>query len=777
MICSSPIEHGTALPTRRSNLFRSGRHWQLLLALAGWLAAVVQICAATTGADAVVLVNSASAKYSDFQRMIQPYLENFGVPYTVQNIATNGSTANLTNYALIIIGHKQLDINHVYLDSNGQTGISRAVSNGVGFVNFDNDLSIGAISRYQFVQDIFGFGYGSAFTGTNVTFPPTEPSSQMHYITALHQTNATILLRLSMNLEGISLPTNASAVLLSSGHPLLSIKKCGSGRAVQWASYDWIPVAVLGPLEGLDDTVWRSLVWAARKPFVMRGLPNFVTLRVDDCEGPFWWAQMAIDAGFKPFLPVFISSLNQTNTADLRRMVTNGNATTSIHSFTASTFFYFNHLTETSYSDSVISNNYYIGTRWHITNGIPMPKVIIPHYSEIGPNAFAGLQQWGVEFILDEVLPGAIEYGTNPAPWLVAGPYRNYETPGQGQSKLPLYYADYLLVPGHPEMNGKFFDCYGEIRDAASCGEWCPNNGDVATVLARGTEMLKRSLDSLILPTLFTHEWYIHPTSCCGATAISSNNWRAILSGITNNLGSYKPAYVTLDYGSQYVRATRTSRITSSQFDLSSGEVNVTLSGYADLDTSVKVFVGTDNAISNYEGTVTAFTNPITVTAATIPISPAILVQPTSRTNHAGTTAEFSMNASGTTPAFQWLKNAAAINQATDAALILPGVTASDAAIYSVIATNSYGAVTSSPASLTVVAPLAINSILVSNDVASVSWNAIPGNNYLLKNAEVLGQSNWNEPGPILQATGNTATASEPVVGSTQRFYRVLLLP
>lgn len=747
-----------------------------MLALVGCLAGAIPASGATTGADALVLVNSTSAKYLDFQRFIQPYLDNFGVPYTVQNIATNASTTNLLNYALVIVGHKQLDTNHIYFDTNAQANISRAVSNGVGLVNFDNDLSIGAVPRYQFVQDIFGFSYGTAVTGANVAFPSTEPSSQMHYITALHQANQTISLRVSMSLAGITIPTNATAVLLSSGRPLLVVRKYGVGRAVQWASYDWTPTDVLGPLEGLDDTLWRSLVWAARKPFVMRGLPNFVTFRIDDCEGPFWWAQMAIDAGFKPFLPVFLGNINQANTADLRRMVTNGNATSSIHSFTASTMFYFNHATETSYSDSVISNNFYIGTQWHVTNGIPISKVVQTHYSEIGPNAFAGLQQWGVEFIPIEVVPGMVEYGANPAPWLVAGPYRYYETPGQGQSTLPLYYADFLTIPGHPEMAGKIFNCYTEIRDAGSCGEWCPSSGDVPTVIARGTDMLKRSMDSLVLPTLFTHEWYIHPTSCCGSTTISSNNWRAILSGITNNLAPYKPMYVTLDYGNQYVRATRTSRITSSQFDLSSGQVNVSLSGYADLDTSVNVFVGADTGISNYVGTVAAFTNPVTVAAAIVSMPPEILFQPASRTNHAGSPAEFAVGASGPGLSYRWLKNVATISQATNSALVLPAVGSSDAAAYNVVVSNNFGAMTSSPATLTVVSPLAISSIRVSNGMASVNWNAIPGNSYSLQNNTSLGQTNWNQ-GSVLQATGNTATATDSLLGSTQRFYRVFLLP
>src|ERR1043165_883876 len=187
------MDHGRTLPINLDILSRTLVRCLILLAFLA-SPAILPVSGATTRADALVLVNSASAKYSDFQHWIQPYLDNFGVPYAVQDLSTNASTANLTNYAVIIIGHKQLDTNHTYLDTNSQAAISYAVSNGIGLVNFDNDLSVGAVPRYQFVQDIFGFNYGNAVPGANVVFPPTEPSSQLHYITALHQANENISL-------------------------------------------------------------------------------------------------------------------------------------------------------------------------------------------------------------------------------------------------------------------------------------------------------------------------------------------------------------------------------------------------------------------------------------------------------------------------------------------------------------------------------------------------------------------------------------------------------
>src|SRR5436190_17352411 len=281
--------------------------------------------AEVVGGGAVALVNSASSKYADFQHFIQPYLDHFGVPYSVVDIRTNAAVINFNQYAIIIVGHGQIDTNHVYLSSASQSSLSAAVASGSGLVNFDSDLSATGVGRYEFAQSIFGFSYGTAGSGSSITFPPTEPLSQMHFITARHPANDVVTLNASMNVSGITLPTDAQALAVSGGQPLLAIRKYGRGRAVQWASYDWMAVAVKGPMAGLDDLIWRSLVWAARKPFVIRGMPNFVTMRVDDVEGPLWWAHVANEIGFKPWIGPFITPMNQAAVADLRSMVTNGN--------------------------------------------------------------------------------------------------------------------------------------------------------------------------------------------------------------------------------------------------------------------------------------------------------------------------------------------------------------------------------------------------------------------------------------------------------------------
>lgn len=741
--------------------------------------------AETIGADALVLVNSRSAGYGDFQHFIQPYLDNFGVPYRVQDIATNAPGTNISRYALIIIGHKQIDTTAAYLTAQVQANITAAISNGTGLVNFDSDLGSGSTGRYGFIQSIFGFGYGSAASATSIAFPATEAAGQMHYVTSRHATNENVALRATISLAGLTLPaTNATAVALGSGRPLLIVRKYGLGRAVQWSSYDWMSYTALGPFFGMDDLLWRGMVWAARKPFALHSMPNFVTMRVDDVEGPFGWVRIANELGFKPFLALFVSMIDETEARDLKDLTLNGNATASIHSWDfGNAFFYWNHANGTPWPDNVMSNNFYMGTQWHVTHGIPISKVVASHYSEFSLNAFAGLRAWGVEFFPIEVVPGNIWKAG--IPWLNAGPFRSYQN-GAGDSLWPLYYADFLTVPGHPEFNGVFFNQYTEVRDMTvsggtyNCGEFCPDN-DVAGSIGRGTKMLRRGLDSLCLATLLTHDRYIGPiTGSADPLNVTSNNWRTILRGVTNNLSAYNPIYVTLDYGCQYARALKTSRVLSVDYNTVSGEIVPFVSGRADLDTTLQVYTGSDNSIITFNGSIPAFTNSdvMKAVAAVLPVAPIIVQQPISRTNHLGTPATFTITAAGTAPSFQWRKEGASIASATDSILILDRVSAADAGAYDVIARNGQGAATSRVAKLDVRGPLSIQSIITAtNGAAVLNWPAIPGLSYGILYKDSLTDTDWRLAGPASVAQSTNGAATNLIDQNPQRFFRLFVVP
>ena len=950
-----PVSGATSPALTLSGVLSSDEgNYQVIVTNAGGAvtSAIVTLAVAQTvpvGADAVVLVNSTSANYLDFQRFIQPYLDNFGVPYTVRDIATNSVGTNLGRTALIIIGHKQIDTNQVFLDSAAQANISAAISNGVGLLNFDSDLSVGATPRYQFIQTVFGFAYGTNGSGTNITLPPTEPGPQMHFITSLHTNNEIVHLRTNMALPGLILPTNATALALNGGKPLLAMKKYGAGRALQWASYDWAGTAVLGPISGLDDLLWRGIVWSARKPFVTRSIPNFVTVRMDDCAGPFDWVHIFNNFGFKPFVSVFVSSVSAASAADLRSLATNGNATVSPHAWSGLNLIFAAHPGGQNYPDNVASNYLNSARQWHVTNGIPMCKTIAAHYSEIGWNTLQGLLNWGIEYLPLEVDVGVAEYSAPYPPWLIGGPYRLYESPGLGLSSNSLYYADFLNVAGHPEFNGKFFNCYSEVRDATLCGQWCPNNS-ISDSVNQGMAMLKRSFDSRVLASLFSHEFEINGN-------ISITNFWLMVQGLATNLVPYQPLYVQADYGYQYARALRTSRLLSCTFDLASGQLSADWSGKADLATQVQVY--TNETAANLVATVSGFTNSYSSVLAMLPSAPVIFGQPLNYTNNAGTTAvlragtagpaplsyqwffngtnllsdgpringakswaltiadvrgpdaglynlvvsnvsgvvtsapailsviepvvallpanqtndagqtalfhaeivgsapiayqwlrdggaaiveggkisgansatltiadvmggdsgnysllasnsygsvtttppalltvidpilltqplsttnhegapvSFSVQAYGTSPAFQWVKDSMLLDEATNSSLFLPAVSPDDAGSYAVLVSNSYGSLVSATATLSVVGPLRIESVSANDGSVAITWSAVPGNTYSVQQKSAVDETNWIDIAPPVTADGFSASATNSIT-DPQGYYRVHLLP
>jgi len=687
----------------------------------------------TPRADAVVLVNSVSTGYTQYEQYVQPYLGHFGVPCTILDIFTMPVTVDIEDYAVIIVGHRQLDADGLYLDTTEQGYITAAVSGGTGLVNFDNDLSAdNSTARYQFVDDIFGFGYTAPPSAGGITitsesylgfridcwddahqdpvltttevvgdiveddglwteflyppardyptilagvdedtlglpvmhffesglpngdyevfanlytsgagrdmryfygFTPGDPrefsvdtvggaggtdqheeyslgtvsvtdgtfdlyvqdaellggtypffgwawirlvgdgaSGELHYITERHTDGETISTG-SMTLAGITLPSGPTSVASVGSTPFITVADSGLGRAVQWGSCDWMSISVKGPVYKLDDLVWRSIVWAARKPFVMQGLPPFLTMRVDDESGPFDWIEIANEFGIKPWAGLFFHNVDATEAAHLSTLVHAGLATSSIHA-KSSVFFYFDHGAG-DFPQATVDANFVEGTQWHLDHNIPISRFVLPHYYELGTNVFQGLSDWGVEFVGTQMEPGN-GYGS---PWVMNGPFRLHET-GSSNEARPQYYADFLTVPGHPEFDGQFFNCVTEIRDDAGY-EWYPSN-DVQLSIDRGTRQTIRALDGMNLATLFTHDQHVSP--------ISAQNWRDILEGITNNLQVYDPINVTMDHACQYVRAMYTSDIAASHYDPDLRELSTTFSGDTDMATMFYLF-------------------------------------------------------------------------------------------------------------------------------------------------------------------------------------------
>jgi hypothetical protein len=381
---------------------------------------------------------------------------------------------------------------------------------------------------------------------------------------------------------------------------LLEISKFNNlGRIVKWNGYDWMFEYYKGPVFGMDDLIWRSIVWAARKPFVMQGLPPMITMRVDDVIGDdvdnsvvsvvdnFQWINIVNDYGFIPWSGVMISPImrNPGRIPILKSLIDGGKTTSSPHSADGGEagILYFNH---NNVPDFDIVANVRAAKQWYLDNGLIMSSFLATHYSELGSEALPEIRDMGIEFLANLIPPDA--RWDDETPWLEAGPYRI------GRSGVldeiphrPHHYSDNVTWE-YNNADYKFFDCVTQIRDDAGY-EWYPQYFDQTGSIARGVRQLKRSLNSMVLATLFTHEIHLK------FLETGPYGLREVMQGIRTGISGYNPEYTTMEYACRYIRAKNNIRITDVKL-LPTG-IEITYSGANDMDTKCYLFTGEDNQI------------------------------------------------------------------------------------------------------------------------------------------------------------------------------------
>jgi len=536
----------------------------------------------------LVLFDSRHREAWRCAQLVQPYLDHFGVAYTAVDLAAAEAPVSREDCPLVIVSHPGVPCSDL---------VTRALKDGIGVVSFDaRDMGL--------------------LPHKGVSRPPADThilhyTNNTHWIAARHECGEERSLVGTMELPGDAVDP---ACVLIEGHerPLLAAGGCGAGRLVVWSSSEWMLSGVRGPLGGRDDSLWRSLVWAAAKPCVMRPLEPLITRRVDDVAGwgglvgrsPMCWVETCNRFGLKPWLGLFVYNLTPEALMQLKALEKQGQCSSFPHAFGRPVrsadqshyyfaggmgprskdydeFIYFDHHNRAPWSDTEARRGLAAVDEWYAGPGAGLGKsYACCHWYEHASNTLPHVRnEWGVEYVCT---PKATDIPYAPEhPWLRSGPYRLYEEPGAcafdvaRRGVRPAYYADFVEIAGC-----RFFNCLTEIRDDAGY-EWAPDR-DVAATVGRGTRQLKRALDSFALASLFTHETdFIYK--------IPPSEWEQELARITKNVESYGARYCTIDEALPIVRAHRTSRLESYAV-AGDGTVTVALRGTADVATTVTVY-------------------------------------------------------------------------------------------------------------------------------------------------------------------------------------------
>jgi hypothetical protein len=155
---------------------------------------------------------------------------------------------------------------------------------------------------------------------------------------------------------------------------------------------------------------------------------------------------------------------------------------------------------------------------------------------------------------------------------------------------------------------------------------------------------------------------------------------------------------------------------------------------------------------------------------------PTIVSQPTNQIVSAGTNISFTMSASSGSPtSFQWQFNQTnTLTGATNATLILTNVQPADSGIYSVVVTNTYGSITSAPASLFVYTSAAatLSAPMPATNGVQFSVTGVPGFNYIVQRSTNL--VDWV---PMITNQPPFNFSDSDATNFAQRFYRAVCSP
>ena len=593
--------------------------------------------------DVIVLLNSNSPEVSKGLEKIIPYLDHFGVSFTAVDLSKDPVPSNPEKSVLVIVSHPQLTGNDKELQGSLYQFLDHCSSSGTGILSFDPLLPSSLLSSSKDEP------------GMDPDIGELKFSEEKHYITEYHKAGEIQDLFAYMSVPKMN-SNNATVLISGNDHPLLVVNADKPGKIVQWTSSDWMYYSILGPLGGMDDCLWRSIVWAARKPFTMQALPRIATMRVDDVaasgrqqwdETPLYWVKTVNKYGFKPWLGLFNYNLSPEAIEELKELVKNGLATASPHAFGRpprpessmeyfesyykyqmvpghfipeyyypdglpylsdyyDEFIYYDHNNRKPWPDSIAEIALAAIDDWYDKVGpLPMSTYFVPHWGELGCNVISHVaNKWNCEFT---IIGGNLgKYWSDPsAVSTYHGPFGLYDEPVVGRSKEDAQTARASYVADFVELAGEEFFIFGSTISDITGYDLNPDN-NVEASAERGIETLSRGLEGKALAVLFTHETdYIFK--------VEPENWDQIFNKISQGISKYNPEYLDTDEALYLVRAFKTSNIRDSHYNVATGKLSINMSGNADVPTSCFVYTEEDGKIDERLVEIPSFENETAV--------------------------------------------------------------------------------------------------------------------------------------------------------------------
>lgn len=507
----------------------------------------------------IVLDHTQQDAYDRACRTILSAFYHLNIPYRVLDLADAREPAQaLMTHQAVVLAQEGIG------DSLSETlarQIVKAVCDGIGFISFDHH-----IDRYPDSLSAI-LPVASADTkheAQRVTVPVSD-----HFIVRTHHPDRRHIFQQPLELMCVEMPENHPTLLETDAQlPALAVGQVGEGRIVQYlispAVWD---IACFGHGAGLDDIFWKSIVWASRKPFVMKAMPRFITMQVQSASGAydgFDWLRGASARGWTPYVGVLTEEIHTDEWPVMAEMAAANQVVWYPQGMTENRSLYYHHPRSRSYTDDELSAGLTLAAEKFRQHGIPMGQTFFPSHGEYGRNAVASIMASGARYSLSPYLPDETQ-DSGHLKW-EPGPYGHSGFTMDGL----LGYPDLFVMAAHPDISNAPYPEFGLTTSRISgISDWAVHTAGIG-------------LDARFYGAILLKEQDI--------VTLAPGEWELVLDRLDTFVSEAGATKMTQDAVGAYSRSKVQTHLAHAGYDEGADVMQLTLTGTAAVPLHLQIF-------------------------------------------------------------------------------------------------------------------------------------------------------------------------------------------
>jgi len=360
----------------------------------------------------------------------------------------------------------------------------------------------------------------------------------------------------------------------------------------------WLP-EYFGHCSGLDDILFRAIIWAVKKPFITKTIPPFIACRIDDANGSanifekkkdsanknFAYLNLLNKYGYIPNIGLFIDDITEEDSKIIKKKYDQKLADFSSHAFSdpknINEFPIYMHHNGEEFSQEELKENFNRVDKKFQDWKIKQSKTINAHFGEIGVNSLPFLKERGIKFTMQPGIPfgynwaGAAE-GKHPE-WNPF-PYGNH---GFNYDEM-LKYPEFFNVVAHPLGSHK-------LRESIESCDFLWGNttfwneskfNNIKGAAEKASKIIKLGLDSGFFGCLMAHEQRI--------ATLSAKEFEEILKRIDDSLSDREKVFASYDAIAEYIYNHRQTKL--EEVRIKGNKISCQLTGKSDIPLKLSIF-------------------------------------------------------------------------------------------------------------------------------------------------------------------------------------------